>query len=101
MYAFIAEPCSGLARPNRLIRRVVQEQKLSCGKTQLHLPRLSSIAPLHGLPRLIALPPSKDIIHSIQLPFLFCSKNNTCLFTTGSYFNIESGLEVRGRRMVR
>jgi hypothetical protein len=31
----------------------------------------------------------------------FCSKNSTCFLTTGSYFNMLRGREVRGRTMVR
>lgn len=35
------------------------------------------------------------------LPPLFCSRNSTCFFTTGSYFNMLSGRDVRGRTSVR
>jgi hypothetical protein len=36
-----------------------------------------------------------------HFPPLFCSKNRTFFFTTGSYFSIERGREARGRTIVR
>jgi hypothetical protein len=50
-----------------------------------------------------------ELIHTLLLnpfkgdhfPPLFCSKNRTFFFTTGSYFSIERGREARGRTIVR
>jgi hypothetical protein len=48
----------------------------------------------------------KSLFHFLLFPFhyrppLFCSKNSTCFFTTGSYFSIDRGRCTRGRTIVR
>jgi hypothetical protein len=70
----------------------------------MHAGSFGNIQSMSGEVLAIGAPPRFIFSHLFDrdhFPPLFCSKNRTFFFTTGSYFSIERGREARGRTIVR